>query len=72
MTKRRFPAQQIAFAPRQASAGAGSEDSANGGRTHENWRETHGALTPCDIERWKQLEEDYRQLKQVVAGLGLD
>ena len=72
MTKRRFPAQQIASAPRRASAGAGSEDGENGGATQANGRETHGALTPIDIERWKQLEDDYSKLKQIVAGLDLD
>ncbi len=76
MTKRRFPAPQIALAPRQTSADpatdVGPEDGENGGVTRENWHETRGALTPFDIERWKQLEEDYRQLKQVVAGLDLD
>jgi len=63
------------LAPRQTSAGAAtaaSRDSGNGGATHKRWRETYGVLTPSDIERLKQLEEDYNKLKQIVAGLDLD
>jgi putative transposase len=76
MTKRRFPAQQIASASRQTRAGAAaaetSGDSGNGGATHGRWRETDSAVTPSDLERLKQLEEDYSKLKQIVAGLDLD
>ena len=72
MTKRRSPAQQIAFAQRQASADAGSEDGANGGGTHEMRRETHGGLPPFAIEQLKQLEDDYSKLKQIVAGFDID
>ena len=76
MTKRRFPAQRIALAPRQTRAGAAaaetSGDSRNGGATHGRRRETDSAVTPSDLERLKQLEEDYNKLKQIVAGLNLD
>ena len=61
--------------PRKTSAGVAagtSGDSRKGGATRERRLGSCGALTPSDIERLKQLEEDYSKLKQIVAGLDLD
>ena len=76
MTERRFSAPRVASAPRQigasAAAAARSNGSGNAETTRESRRETHGAFTRSDIERLKQLEDDYSKLKQIVAGLDLD
>ena len=72
MTKRRFPAPQIALArarpartPAQETAGMAARPVSVGARRTAR-------LTPSDIERLKQLEDDYSKLKQIVAGLDLD
>ena len=76
MKKSRYTDEQIAFALRQAETGTpvsevirkmGISDA-----TFYNWKKRYGGLGPSEVRRLKQLEEENRRLKQVVADLSLD
>ena len=76
MKKTKFTEQQIAFALRQAETGTrvtevcrklGISDA-----TFYNWRKKYGGLGVPELRRLKQLEEENRKLKQLVADLSLD
>jgi putative transposase len=76
MRKSRFTEQQIAFALRQAESGAKvSEVCRKRGvaePTFYNWKKKYGGLGVSELRRLKQLEEENRQLKKLVADLSLD
>jgi putative transposase len=40
--------------------------------TFYNWKKKYGGLGISELRRLKQLEEENRQLKQLVADLSLD
>ena len=74
--KKRYTDEQIAFALKQAETGTpvaevirkmGISDA-----TFYNWKKRYGGLGPSEVRRLKQLEEENRRLKQVVADLSLD
>jgi len=76
MKKSRFTEEQIAFALRQAETGTrvaevcrkmGISDA-----TFYNWKKKYGGLGVSELRRLKQLEEENRQLKKLVADLSLD
>ena len=76
MKKTKFTEEQIAFALRQAENGTrvvevcrklGISDA-----TFYNWRKKYGGLGVPELRRLKQLEEENRKLKQLVADLSLD
>ena len=76
MKKTKFTEQQIAFAMRQAETGTrvvevcrklGISDA-----TFYNWKKKYGGLGVSELRRLKQLEEENRQLKRMVADLSLD
>ena len=76
MKKTKFTEQQIAFALRQAETGTrvaevwrklGISDA-----TFYNWKKKYGGLGVSELRRLKQLEEENRQLKRMVADLSLD
>ena len=73
MKKTKFTEQQIAFALRQAETGTrvaevcrklGISDA-----TFYNWKKKYGGLGVSELRRLKQLEEENRQLKRMVADL---
>ncbi len=76
MRKSRFTEQQIAFALRQAETGTKvSEVCRKMGvaeATFYNWKKKYGGLGVSELRRLKQLEEENRQLKKLVADLSLD
>ena len=41
-------------------------------QTYYRWRKKYGSLMPSEVMRLKQLEEESRWLKQMVADLSLD
>lgn len=41
-------------------------------QTFYRWKSKFGSMLPSDIKRLKQLEEENRKLKQLVADLSLD
>ena len=76
MKKSRFTEQQIAFALRQAETGTPvSEVTRKLGITNQTfyrWKQKYSGLCPSELRRLKQLEEENRQLKKLVADLSLD
>ncbi len=76
MKKSKFTDEQIAFALRQAETGTKvSEVCRKMGiseATFYNWKKKYGGLGVSELRRLKQLEEENRQLKKLVADLILD
>ncbi len=76
MKKSKFSEEQIAFALRQAESGtAVSEVCRKMGisdATFFNWKKKYAGLGVSEPRRLKQLEEENRQLKKLVADLSLD
>jgi putative transposase len=74
--KKRFTEAQIAFALRQAASGTPvSEITRKMGVsdvTFYRWRKLYANLGVAEIRRLKQLQEDNRRLKLLVADLTLD
>jgi putative transposase len=67
----KFSEQQIAL-----MMGSGSTRSVARRRypskTYYRWRKKYGGLMPSEVRRLKQLEEENRRLKHMVADLSLD
>ena len=40
--------------------------------TYYNWRKKYGGLMPSEVKQLKQLDEENRRLKKLVADLSLD
>jgi putative transposase len=40
--------------------------------TYFNWKKKYGGLLPSEMKRLKQLEDENRRLKKLVADLSLD
>ena len=76
MKRSRFTEEQIAFAMRQAETGTSvAEVTRKMGiseQTFYRWKKKYGGLGVSEVRRLKQLEEENRQLKQLVADLSLD
>jgi len=74
--KKRFTEAQIAFALRQAASGTPVNEITRklgiSEVTFYRWKKTYANLEVSEIHRLKQLEEDNRRLKQLVADLTLD
>lgn len=76
MKKKRYTEAQIAFALRQAESGtAVTEIILKMGvsePTFYRWRKKYAGLGVAEVRRLKQLEEENKKLKQLVADLSLD
>lgn len=76
MRKSKFTESQIAFILRQVDEGTAiTEVCRKAGiseATFYNWRAKYGGLTPSEMKRLKQLEEENGKLKKLVADLSLD
>lgn len=76
MRKSKFTESQIAFILRQADEGTAiTEVCRKAGiseATFYNWRAKYGGLTPSEMKRLRQLEEENGKLKKLVADLSLD
>jgi putative transposase len=74
--KKRFTEQQIAFALRQASSGTAvtqiTRKMGISEATFYRWKKQFGGMGVAEVRRLKQLEEENRQLKRLVADLTLD
>lgn len=74
--KKRYTEQQIAFALRQAESGTpGAEIVRKMGiaeATFYRWKQKFDGMGVGELRRLKQLEEENRKLKQLVADLSLD
>jgi len=76
MKTSRFSERRIAFVLRQAEEGTSvAEVRRKAGISEATdcaWRKKHGGLTPSEMKRLKQLEEENGKLKRIVADLALD
>lgn len=76
MKKSKFTEQQITFALQQADTGTSVEEVCRkmgiSQATFYQWRKKYGGLGVTELRRLRQLEEENRQLKQLVADLSLD
>jgi putative transposase len=76
MRKSRYTDQQIALALRQAEAGAPVAEICRkygiSEQTFYRWKKKFGQMAPSEIKKLKQLEDENRRLKGLVADLTLD
>ena len=76
MKRKRYTEQQIVFALQQAEAGTPVAEICRkmgiAEQTFYRWKKRYGDLGVSEIRRLKQLEDENRRLKRVVADLTLD
>ena len=76
MKKSRFTEEQIAFALRQAETGSPVAEVLRkmgiSEQTFYRWKKVYGGMGVVEVRRLKQLEDENRKLKQLVADLSLD
>ena len=76
MKRKRFTEEQIAFALRQAESGTAVSEIVRklgvSEQTFYRWKRKYAGLDVAELRRPKQLEEENRKLKQLVADLSLD
>jgi len=76
MKRKRFTEEQIACALRQAEAGTPVEEICRKMGVSEpsfyRWKKRFAGMGVPEIRRLRQLEEENRRLKQLVADLTLD
>ena len=76
MKKSRFSEQILAFALRQAEGGSSVRDVCRkmgiSEQTFYRWKRKFAGMGVVEVRRLKQLEEENRKLKQLVADLSLD
>lgn len=76
MRKSKYTDEQIAFALRQAEGGTRVAEICRkmgiSEATFFNWKKKYGGLGVGELRRLKQLEEENKQLKKLVADLSLD
>ena len=76
MRKSRFTEEQIAYALQQAEYGTPvAEVIRKMGVTEQTfyrWKKKYSGMTSSEVRRLKQLEEENRRLKRLVADLSLD
>ncbi len=76
MKTSRFSEEQIAFALKQAETGTPVKEVVRkmgiSEQTFYRWKQKFGGMMPSDVRKLKQLEEENRQLKKLVADLSLD
>jgi putative transposase len=74
--KSKYTEEQIAFALRQAEAGLPVEDICRklgiSQTTFFRWKQRYGGMGTAEVRRLRQLEEENKKLKQLVADLSLD
>lgn len=76
MKKSRYTDEQIAFALKQAETGTPVAEVIRrmgvSEQTFYRWKKVYGGLGVGELRRVKQLEDENRKLKQLVADLSLD
>jgi putative transposase len=76
MKKSKYSEEQIAYALRQAEGGVPVAEICRkmgvAEATFYLWRKKYGSLGVAELRRLRQLDEENRKLKQLVADLTLD
>jgi putative transposase len=76
MKKSSFTDEQIAFALKQAETGTPVADIIRkmeiSEQTFYRWKKKYAGLLPSELKRLRQLEDENKRLKQMVAELSLD
>jgi putative transposase len=76
MKRSKFTEEQIAFALKQAESGVTVAEVCRKMGVSENtlyaWKKKFSGLGVSELRRLRQLEEENRKLKQLVADLSLD
>jgi len=76
MRSSKFTEEQIAFALKQAETGTPVKEVIRKlgitEQTFYRWKKKYSGMLPSDLRKLKQLEEENRQLKKLVADLSLD
>lgn len=76
MKKSRFTEEQIAVVLRQAEAGTAIQEITRklgiSEQTFYRWKKKYAGLGVSELRRLKQVEEENRKLKRLVADLSLD
>jgi putative transposase len=76
MKKTRFTEEQMIGAVKQLEAGRSAKDVARelgvADQTLYNWRGKYGGMDVSEAKRLKELEDENRRLKTMVADLSLD
>jgi putative transposase len=76
MKRKRYSEEQIAFCLRQQEAGTPVEEIIRkmgiSEQTFYRWKKKFAGLGVAEVRRLKQLEDENRKLKQLVADLSLD
>ena len=74
--KSKFTEQQIAFALKQAETGTKIQEIVRKlgitEQTFYRWKRRYSGLGPSELKKMKQLEDENRKLKHMVADLSLD
>jgi putative transposase len=76
MKGKHFTEEQIAFCLRQSESGTAVAEIVRkmgiSEQTFYRWKKKYAGLGVAELRRLKQLEEENRKLKQLVADLSLD
>ncbi len=76
MRKSKFTDEQIAYALHQAEAGTSPSEICRklgiSEQTFYRWKKKYGGLGVSELRELKQLREENRRLKRMVADLSLD
>jgi len=76
MKKSSFTPEQIALAMKQADSGTPVAEIVRklkiSEQTFYRWKKKYAGLMPSELKRLRQLEEENKRLKQMVADLSLD
>ena len=76
MKRSKFTDSQIALILRQVEEGTSVDEVCRKAgisqQTYYRWRKKYGGLMPSEMKRLKQLEEENKNLKRLVADLSLD
>jgi putative transposase len=76
MKKSKFAEEQVVYALKQAEAGVPIKELCRkygvSDATFYTWRKKYGGLGAEELRRLKQLEDENRRLKGLVADLALD